>query len=377
MTRATKRAHEAVVDLVGDEHPLGRDAQLAGVGEARAHRPLRGAVEVGVAEHQDRVLPAELERAADQPVGALLRDRLAGGGRAGEADVVGAADDLRAELASGTGHHLPQVPGEAGLLEQLHAHQRGEHRLRVGLVHHGVAGEQRGQTVAQRQRERVVPRRDDPDDTLGDAVDLDPGETGHDTGDPLGVQVPVSGAAVVARGQRDVQRLVVRVLAGLAGLPADHVADLRLPLEEQVVQAEQRGLPLVDRGARPLLLGPARATERLRDVGRAGLRDHPDRLAVEGAVRRDALAAGGEHPVGEAAHERRLEGVGGGRVGAGSRGAVSSGSGVWLGVHIPRVCDRGLSCYPLVTPPAARRARRDADHRHVGTNRPLCRLQSG
>ena len=112
---------EPVVDLVGDEHPLDRDAQLAGVGEAGAHRPLGGPVDVGVAEHQDRVLAAELERAADQPLGALLGDELAGRGGAGEADVVGAPDDLRADLAARTGDDLPQVLREAGLLEQLHA----------------------------------------------------------------------------------------------------------------------------------------------------------------------------------------------------------------------------------------------------------------
>ena len=115
---------EPVVDLVGDEHPLHRDAQLAGVGEARPDRALGGPVEVGVAQDQDRVLAAELERAADQPVGALLRDQLAGGGGAGEADVVGALDDRRTELAAGPGDDVPEALREAGLLEQLGAEQR-------------------------------------------------------------------------------------------------------------------------------------------------------------------------------------------------------------------------------------------------------------
>ena len=43
----------------------------------------------------------------------------------------------------------------------------------------------------------------------------------------------MAGAAVVAGGERDVQRLVVRVLAGLAGLPADQVDDLGLPVEDR------------------------------------------------------------------------------------------------------------------------------------------------
>ena len=64
--------HEPVVDLVGDEHPLRRDAQLAGVGEAGPDRALGGLLQVGVAQDQDRVLAAELQRAADQPLGAAL-----------------------------------------------------------------------------------------------------------------------------------------------------------------------------------------------------------------------------------------------------------------------------------------------------------------
>ena len=68
--------------------------------------------------------------------------------------------------------------GKPASSSSSHAEQRGQRGLRVGLVHDGVAGEQGGQPVGQRHRERVVPGRDDPDDALGDAVDLDPGEHG-------------------------------------------------------------------------------------------------------------------------------------------------------------------------------------------------------
>ena len=69
---ADEPVDEPVVDLVGDVHPLHRHAQLPGVREARADGALGGAVEVGVAEHQHRVLATELQRAADQSLGALL-----------------------------------------------------------------------------------------------------------------------------------------------------------------------------------------------------------------------------------------------------------------------------------------------------------------
>ena len=122
--------------------------------------------------------------------------------------------------APGPATTCPQVRREAGLLEQLGAEQRGEHGLRVRLGDHGVAGQQRRQPVAERHRERVVPGRDDADDALGHAVDLDPGQPRDDAELALGVEVLVRRARVVAGGQRDVQRLVERVLAGLAGLPA-------------------------------------------------------------------------------------------------------------------------------------------------------------
>ena len=89
-----------------------------------------------------------------------------------------------------------------------------------GLVTTALPASRAGSAVDERQVERVVPGRDDADDALGHLVDLDPGEPGTTPQPALGVEVLVGGARVVAGGQRDVQRLVERVLAGLAGLPA-------------------------------------------------------------------------------------------------------------------------------------------------------------
>ena len=91
----------------------------------------------------------------------------------------------------------------------------------------------------------------------------------------------MSGAAVVPGGERDVQRLLERVLARLARLQADQVEDLRLPVEHQVVQPQQRRSSGVDRGPGPLVLRRASPPERLVDVALGGLRDVGQRLAVE------------------------------------------------------------------------------------------------
>ena len=204
--------------------------------------------------------------------------------------------------------------------------QRGQHGLGVGLGDDGVAGQQRGQPVAERHRERVVPRRDDPDDALGHPVDLDPGQPGDDAELALGVEVLVGGAGVVARGERDVHGLVEGVLAGLAGLPHDQVDDLVLAVEHEVVQAQQDPGPLVERGARPGRLGALGPGERLGDVVVGRLRDVRERLAVERRADRDGLAGAGRDPAGQRRDVLGLEGVRRGRVVLGIGRSVDQGS---------------------------------------------------
>ena len=112
-------------------------------------------------------------------------------------------------------------------------------------------------------------------------VGLDPREPRDDAEQPAGAQVLLGGARVVARGQRDVPRLVEGVLAGLAGLPHDEVEDLGLPVEHQVVQAQQHGGPVGQRSACPRLLGASRTGVGLGHVGRRRLRHVRHRLAVD------------------------------------------------------------------------------------------------
>ena len=159
------------------------------------------------------------------------------------------------------------------------AEQRRQHGLGVGLDDDRVAGHQGGDPVAQRHRERVVPGRDDADHALGDVVDVDPGQGGDHAQTALAVEVPVGRARVVAGGQRDVQRLVEGVLAGLAGLPHDQVDDLVLAVEHQVVEPQQRLGPLVERRPRPGDLRASGAAEGLGDVVVARLRHVGERLA--------------------------------------------------------------------------------------------------
>ena len=254
------------------------------------------------------------------------RDGAPGRGRAGEADVVGLGDDRAADLGAGTGDDLPQLGREAGLVEQLGGQQRGQHGLGVGLGDDGVAGEQGREAVAERHRERVVPGRDDADDALRHAVDLGAGEHREHAADAPGVEVLVGRAGVVARGQREVGDLEVGVLAGLARLPHDEVDELVLPVEQEVVQAQERGGALVDRRRGPRGLGVAGARERLGHVGRSRLRDVGERGAADRRRHGVRLAGGADDPARQRGDVRAVEAVGRGGVVLGVRGAVGDGA---------------------------------------------------
>ncbi len=173
---------------------------------------------------------------------------------------------------------------------------------------------------------------------------------GKSAADAAGVEVLVGGAPVVAGGQRDVERLVEGVLAGLARLPDDQVDDLLLAVEHEVVQPQERRGPHVDRRTGPLLLGASRAAERLVDVRLGRLRDVRERLVAERRADLGGPAGGGDHPAGEGRDVAAVEGVGRGGVVLGVVGTLDDrpGGGV-LGAHVPRVCRLPSPCYPSVT----------------------------
>ena len=198
-TRSTNRRHELVVDVGVHDEPLGADAELAGRGEAGAHGARR---RPGAGRRRRRRTWCSCRRARGRRRRAACRracgDPAAGGGRAGEADVVGAGRRRPAR----SGSPWPSTTcsrslGQPGLARSSSAAaQRGQRALQVGAQHDGVAGQQRRDGVGDRQAQRVVPRRDDADDALG-AVVLDrAGEHGQHA-DVLGL-----GAAATGRGGR-------------------------------------------------------------------------------------------------------------------------------------------------------------------------------
>ena len=133
---AERRSHDVVGDLFGqrgriDDH--GVDA--AGLRDQRHDRAVLGG-----------------ERAVD---------RARHFGRAGEDDAgdVGMRDQRGADLAVAL-HEMQRGGRHAGFMQQLHGFRRDQRRLLGGLRHHGIAGHQRRRDLAQKNRQRKIPRRD-------------------------------------------------------------------------------------------------------------------------------------------------------------------------------------------------------------------------
>ena len=99
-----------------------------------------------------------------EPLPRLRGDDPTGARRPGEAHVVDVLDHRRADRRPVADDHLQEPVGKPGLLQQLGGPQRREGRLRVRPQDHGVAGDERRQHVAERERQREVPGRDDADD---------------------------------------------------------------------------------------------------------------------------------------------------------------------------------------------------------------------
>src|SRR5829696_6266259 len=159
-------AHELLVEGLLDVDPLDRLADLPGVRHAVVDGGVGSALDVGVAQDDHRVLAAELERYGRERPRRALHHLLAGLRRAGEHEVVDVIDQRRPCFAA-SGRDLEDPVGEPGSLRALGDQQRRERRHLAGLQHHGVAGHQRGDAVAEAVRQRVVPGRDDADQATG------------------------------------------------------------------------------------------------------------------------------------------------------------------------------------------------------------------
>lgn len=325
LVRAAKRLQEGVGDGLVDVQPLDGDAQLARGGEAGPDGAGGRLLYVGVLKDQHGVLAAEFEGDADQAGGGAPGDLAAGAGGAGEGDVVGVLDDLGADDRTVADDDLEDVGGQSRLDEQVAGPQGGQAGLGVRLHDDRVAGGEGGQRVADRQLQRVVPGGDLAHDSARVAQLGDPRQGGHGARVVLGLQVGGGLAAVVAGRDGDGLHLLVGVQPGLAGLQLDEVEDLRLTLQDQVVEAEQDGGALPYRRLLPHRLGPAGRLEGLLHVRGRGLGQVGQLLAGERRV--VGGAAGADHALGELGDQ-----LGGDHVSGGTGALRGGGEGIGAGL---------------------------------------------
>ncbi len=152
---------ERVEDRPLDIDALGAEADLAAIGEARAHHALDRLVEIGVGEDERRVLAAEFERHLPDAERGLAHDRFARAGLAGEGDAVDErmlGQELAGRVRPEAVHDVVDALRHAGLVHHLAEQGRGQRRLLGRLDDDGVAAGERRADLPGHQQERQVPR---------------------------------------------------------------------------------------------------------------------------------------------------------------------------------------------------------------------------
>ena len=150
-------AEQLVLDRPHDEHVVGGDARLAGVGEAAPGDPSGGDVDVGVGGDDRRALAAEFECHGCQVLGRRPHDDVGDRSAAGVQDVVEPFGEQRGGLFDTALDDLHDPLIEVARY-QLGDHRRGRRSRLRRLEDRRVAGGEGADERGQRQVQRIVPR---------------------------------------------------------------------------------------------------------------------------------------------------------------------------------------------------------------------------
>ncbi len=252
---------ERVVHAFLHQQAIGADAGLAGVAVLRGDRALHGGVEVGVVEHDERRVAAELQRNLLERAGALLHQLLADLGRAREGELAHprVRGHLAADRGGGTGDYAEHAFRDAGAVGELGHGERGVGRLHRGLADEGATGGECGTRLARDHRRREVPGRDGRDDADW-LAQHDQALVALVAGDDVAVHaLAFLGEPFDERG--GIGDLALRLgewLALLGGHQHGEVVDVR---EHQVVPAPQDRRALLCRAGGPLRKGRGRGLD--------------------------------------------------------------------------------------------------------------------
>ena len=160
---------ELVVHAFLHDDAAGRGAALSGGAERAPESAFDGEVEVGVVEHDHRILAAEFERAMLEGLGRRGAHDSADFRRAGERD--GADHRMlgqrRADFRAEAGHDVDDAFRDAGVGQRLHQVEGGERSVLRRLDHAGVAADYGGQQLPRRDGHGEIPGRDHAADADG------------------------------------------------------------------------------------------------------------------------------------------------------------------------------------------------------------------
>ncbi len=251
-TRCAKRSQQLVVRGALDVDPVETDAGLPGVAELGRDRPLHRCLEVRVGEHDERRVPAELERHVLGLSGRVPQQRRADLRRAGKAELAHdlvldqlAADRLRVLCD----HEVGNARGQPGVGQGFEHRGGGERRLLGRLDDSRAPG---GECRPQRPGHsggREVPDRDEPAHAGWAAQRADPLPAGMRIGLRRKRRLGLGGVEAQEAGR--VADLAARLPQRLAALAGDQARELLAAVLEQVSGPHEDGSALGRRECRP------------------------------------------------------------------------------------------------------------------------------
>ena len=257
-----------------------------------------GEVEVGVVQHDHRILAAQFQRAVLEALGGGGANDAADCGRSGQRDGAdfGMLHQRPADLRTESGDNVDHAFGHAGIGQRAHQVESGKRRVLRRLDHAGVAADDGGQQFPRRNRHGEIPRRDHAADADGSP---------HRHGELVGQlgrrgrpEHAAAFAGKVVAGVDGFLRVAAGFLEDLAHL-AGHVAGVFfLALEQHLGGAEDDFGAARGRHQAPFGEGAAGGFDRSVHVRFRGFLEDADHVArVGGIAVFESLSGRGFHPL--------------------------------------------------------------------------------
>jgi len=149
------------------EEPVGRHADLPAIGEFRRHRNVQRHFQIGILEHDQRCIAAQLHRNLLHRRGGVTDHLLADAGGAGQRDLANrcCSHDRGIGRARRPHHEAHSAVGQAAGPEAIHHHHRHARRLAGRSDDNRTSRCQRRCGLARHQRGRKVPGCEGPDNS--------------------------------------------------------------------------------------------------------------------------------------------------------------------------------------------------------------------